>query len=1406
MREEGTSWLGDLISGLRGGCLILALALISSASVLVAQEAISEEQFAAESLRYRTALHYDPLLDAPLESLVKLYVGSARSDELVALYRTHIEQYPEDAGAKTVLIRVLRRVNREAADEAVNTIVPQHPDFAPLQFVLFRYLEERGDPRATEALSRAIDLEKNPTRRNEWLDQLLRLSEGEAARALATAHFQKLLTPTDLSLEELLTLARLMQRYQFWEPSLVALTRARAAKPTPETEVEIDLLLAIALNQTGKKPEAAKSLDGLLARLAPGHWRRREILSLRLEAVSSPEERTAYVATLEKAVQANPESEAAVLDYAEALVAVERRNEAVTALTGALTRLPKSSLIETRALEWLENSADLETYARFLTDRLEADPARLDLRFRLVKVEYALGRDAAAEQDFKAVVAGLEPAEASARILELQRYLRGIERLDAAAAYLERYVRNHPTRLDVARELAEIRIAAGQASSIGEMVRWLQPEEAETENVLDFAAFLLEGNFVIAARSLVEAKLAQDPRQFDLGLQLIEILGRAGDANAAGANIAAFRDLADTAPRYAQWLEASVAAHRALETLPAFFDSELNRYQFDDGAWSAEKVDRFLILCELGKRQFLTARVAEGLRKQLAQTGLDPALRMRLRKVLVTVLESDATAAPEAEEQLRLLTEEDPASRSEYDLRRVLVYHRSQRVDLAQSLVVTVDFTEIEDPILLREVTDLLIEYGFLREAEIALSVVNRLEPADLLSWERRLSVLVTLGNESTLRALLRTLRTGEGGVTLRELSNQSLDEHLDASYWRSIAGLLREGPARYGEILPLLASAEREVVTATSGLWSEWTRAHVLSRLGQAKESAEAIGRFRVKAGERSLERVRFPDGLELTVDAAGAALGANLAVLPDGDDRSADFLLAQPVMQWAFELPEGSSVLRIERSEKHLLVLDDLDHLSVLDAATGKLTWRAAFPEPGEGPRRPAPAAFREVTAPSPLLRKPGKAQPKPGLPRDLSVVGDRFFLLRGNEVTAYAIQDGSTLWTAGIPMPAGMAPSRAAVRFATSDKLIVAFVIATNEVHAFETESGKLAWHLSLDDGAQSKSEPGAYFALNTGLSLHGGRAFVYGRRSAIIDLASGERIWTLGADPPSSFPLVLRPDRDEEPAAEATSTPPPAAPVQVAMTGRLAALFDFQAVEGKGKLDPQAFLAGEATLLSPAQYWVQSRKGSAGPALGSLSTGSLWLMQGEKVRRISSDLPVASQELTAAGTWIGRAGNHVWFLQGHLLHHADFARDRVSRLSVHDLGDPAYLRATVVGNQVVVRGSAAIRVINALSGEVLGQAAFPTTLIDYLQGFAKDFQFGAEGTQAGDFAWQGRLRRDDPATAGLSLPVTDLVAGSQYHTVFGHRLVVSLGPGVDNAALPPPAPGATAPAPHAAPAPR
>ena len=64
---------------------LLGIALVCLAPCLRAQDADAEAKFTAESLRFRTALHYDPLIDAPLEGLVKLYLEAERMDELVAL-------------------------------------------------------------------------------------------------------------------------------------------------------------------------------------------------------------------------------------------------------------------------------------------------------------------------------------------------------------------------------------------------------------------------------------------------------------------------------------------------------------------------------------------------------------------------------------------------------------------------------------------------------------------------------------------------------------------------------------------------------------------------------------------------------------------------------------------------------------------------------------------------------------------------------------------------------------------------------------------------------------------------------------------------------------------------------------------------------------------------------------------------------------------------------------------------------------------------------------------------------------------------------------------------------------------------------------------------------------------------
>jgi len=100
----------NVFSGLR--LLFVGVGFLAAASSAVAENDGKEAHFKAESLRLRSALHFDPLLDDALDTLVKLYVGAGRSEELVRIYRNHVSEYPGDNGAKTVLARILRRLDR----------------------------------------------------------------------------------------------------------------------------------------------------------------------------------------------------------------------------------------------------------------------------------------------------------------------------------------------------------------------------------------------------------------------------------------------------------------------------------------------------------------------------------------------------------------------------------------------------------------------------------------------------------------------------------------------------------------------------------------------------------------------------------------------------------------------------------------------------------------------------------------------------------------------------------------------------------------------------------------------------------------------------------------------------------------------------------------------------------------------------------------------------------------------------------------------------------------------------------------------------------------------------------------------------------------------------------------------
>ena len=169
------------------------------------------------------------------------------------------------------------------------------------------------------------------------------------------------------------------------------------------------------------------------------------------------------------------------------------------------------------------------------------------------------------------------------------------------------------------------------------------------------------------------------------------------------------RELADSPERYSRWLSSAVAANTKLESLDRFYANEQTRFSFDDEEWAAEKIEKFILLCESGGQRLQLDLVATTVRGQLQKGTFDSKLRIRLRTVLVGMLSSDPTASKEVEEQLKALAQEDAANRSEYDLQRALLYQRTQRIDLAQSMITESNFSEIRSPQIIQEAVEVMI-------------------------------------------------------------------------------------------------------------------------------------------------------------------------------------------------------------------------------------------------------------------------------------------------------------------------------------------------------------------------------------------------------------------------------------------------------------------------------------------------------------------------------------------------------------------------------------------------------------------------------------------------------------------------------------------------------------------------
>ena len=1412
--------------------MLVFLLLISSSLDSLAEDKGEEpglqgEAFDKQSLALRTALHYDPSLDAPLKGLIRLYQKAGRLEDLLGLYRAHTTQYGEDVGAKVVMIRLLKELDRVEVGEMIQAAAQQHPEHPELKHLLYQDYKRRGDKRALKTLSEAIDLQKRQGRRHAWMEELLAQAQESDARGLAEGHLKENLSVEGHTATTLLALATQMHRYHFDEMCLAALSQAQAKKPDAETGVEIDLMAARAEASLGQFDAVARRMDALLKRLAPNYHRRREIMKLRVGLVKTAADREKLLVQAKERYEKEPMNEGVALDYAELLSANEMRRKAAEVLVEASHRLVQSERLEKEALRLLDRIGDEKGMQSFLEERLKNDPRREDLEYRLVKVEYLAGKAVAARQRLDKVTEKLEAEERARRLLDLARYLRQMSQPVESADLLAEVVELLPARLDVQRELLETLLALERRGKAEKLLANLSVEDAEIENFVDLVQFMVQADFLVEAREALENRLKSEGERFDLNLLLVSVLGKTGDRKEAEEILMKARNAADTTARYAQWLDAGLALYDLLESPEQFFDAEQFRFLEEGGEWMADRVERFLTLCETGERKRLGDRVAQALRNQLVDVSLPDPLKLRLRMLLVKALDKSPDNAGEVEDQLKLLAEEDGNHADEYQLRRALLYHSNSRPDLAQDLLTTIDVEKVADESILRAAYLVFLEYLLADSAKICLKKLTTLEPTDTGGWEKRLSLLAALGEEEELRVVLRRLLVGIDRMILKSETRQALRTHLLDSYWRSISRLLeKDDEEALGEALMMLDSVDRDAGRARDRAWSLWTRAFVLNRLERAAARDEVIkelGIFLKKESDFEGEKkegqsmIAFPDGLAVSMEAAVELLRSKVEE-HKGEVRSVEDSegpLGAIEMVWAFEVDPGARVLQITPAgEKAMLALDDQGGVYNIDAENGKLLWHEQYRVPSENGRTASRNSrntggitisnsyfqvhqqgqsimVQQLSAPyrsAQLGPTAGRSSTHftPGVKkvRSMLVDGDSgFFLSVGNQIRSFRSKDGSMLWQSELAPVGGMtlatvrgSPSISRpdpVMFLEGDHLLC-YAPSLDVAVCFQKQTGKLIWSRKLEAAGATK---GMVFSLNSGAAFSDGRLFVFGQSCEILDSATGKTLWSFDDRGVHRFPVALDRVQDDDEKVEksevrASTLSLPTVGSINPVTGsalKTATTFlghDDDVVSRMKQL--KLFLLGEGALVAPAVQWNGMRMGGKVVSDARIFEDRLLLLGSNNIREISLNVPVGSRRYPVRGVLIGTAGDQVWFLEETFLTKLSLSDGSIETVQVGVQAEGSTpMHAVISGSRIYVSHRRGLTVLNAHSGRLIGGSKWPKQMVDYLTKQRAGNGANAERREA---VWQGFIR-SIPGLPVYCFPLRDQVHGDRLFTMVG-----------------------------------
>lgn len=1086
----------------------------------VAVRAQQPASFEKSSLAWRTALHFDPGASAPLDSLIRLYRQEKRIAELLGLYLQHLNQYPQDQAATIVLARLYVALADDRAGPLLDQALAAAPQNALLLHTRAIWLLSQHDPQALKLLAAAVMAQKDPTRQEAWLRDLIKKAAEAEREDLAAEVFKNL--SSGFKPAQRLAWSRRCLELGLHQAASLVLAEADWTGLQGDEAVEAWLVQALVALAQKKQAEAARCASSALALLTPAHWRYREVLALTWQAADEPAKKQLLQASATRWQQQKNHEEVAIA-HADLLRVASQDKEALTVFQESLGLLPESRVLETRVIEMMTENRDAEGLIVFLKERLQLASERVDLQTQLVRALLELGRR---EEGLAALKKLLEPMDAEAQkqtLLQTARHLRTRNLLGESAGVLEMALASHPDRWELRKELAEIRVALNQPAQAQKLFDGPVPESLAADLRQEVALYLITQKWWSQARLLLESGINQDVGSFETRLLLALVLSTMGDHAASVEQLRLCRESCDTPVRYAAWLAQAWAQAVEQEATQSLLESEQQNLQPKMGEkWSRDSLANLVTLAQTAAQSDIQIQAEKHLRSLLSDASLPTATRGELQKLWLDVLQAIPDRAKSLEVELQsAIRQAEPTVAMEMRLRLLLLYHQSQRLDLVTPLWQQIDPAACDDAAMLQQAGLVARQQD---QIPMAIRIAERLvqlQPEESNHWVSLTRLFQQTGDEASLRASLNELRSQSHRLRLSSRVQSLIRAHLVASGWRSLSALLSADRDSWHEARAILDEMNALEKPGSRQLWLAWVRGLLATRAGDEPSRSQALKALKVQD-----EWVTFPDGLRLSITEARRWLSdvSLIAIKPvpasSSESRpvsSASYARA-PQWHWLFQ-PLGKAELQrwcLTPNGRQLLAQDSASRLYALDRDTGRLIWHERL----------------NLTAQS---AAPPSGGENVSYPAEWCVSDEHICTLNPSALICRQMNDGSILWQ--WPLASKLPGTEGCLAYAAGR--VFWWKAASGQLDALEAATGKLIWRRiipALSRAPQMTSGQSSW--LTSGISLDAGRALVWGQGSALVRLDDGSLIAQASAsDEGIVFPLDLQ-DVLQNPASPAT----------------------------------------------------------------------------------------------------------------------------------------------------------------------------------------------------------------------------------------------------------------------------